>query len=75
MIPPLAIFKMDHTGDVRWLEPASNVESAKTRIGGLGRVMPGKYVLFSQKSGKRMIFLVNEEGTVQQLADPEVAES
>ena len=71
MIPPLEIFKMDYSGDVRWLEPAKDIEAAKARLKALGMVMPGRYVLFSQKTGNRLIFQVDEEGQLLEVSDPE----
>jgi len=71
MTPPLEIYKMDHSGDVRWLEPASDLKAARTRLKILGRVLPGRYVLFSQKTGKRLIFQVNEDGELLEVTDHE----
>jgi hypothetical protein len=70
-MPALEIFKMDCSGEVRWLEPAKDIESAKARLKVLGRVMPGKYILFSQKTGNRLIFQVNEGGELLELPDLE----
>ena len=69
MIPPLDIFKIDPYGDVRWLEHAGNMEAAKVRLQVLGAAMPGKYVLFSQQSGNRRFFTVNEDGEVSEGVD------
>ena len=61
---------MDYMGDVRWLEPAADFEVAKGRLKALGMVMPGRYVLFSQKTGHRKIFQVSEEGELIELPHP-----
>jgi len=37
MVPPLEIFKMDYSGDVRWLEPAKDIEAAKSRLKAQGK--------------------------------------
>jgi hypothetical protein len=71
MTPPLEIYKMDYSGDVRWLEPVNDLESARMRLKALGMVLPGRYVLFSQKTGQRLIFQVDEEGELLEVADPE----
>jgi len=71
MTPPLEIFRMDYSRDVRWLEPAKDIEAAKTRLRTLGMVMPGRCVLFSQKTGNRIILQVSEDGGLLELNNPE----
>jgi hypothetical protein len=64
---PLDIFKMDTPNYVRWLEPAADLKSAKTRLKVLGAAMPGKYVVFSRKNRERIMFAVGEDGRLKQL--------
>jgi hypothetical protein len=71
MTPPLEIFKLDYSGDIRWLEPAKDIEAAKSRLKALGMVKPGRYVLFSQKTGNRLIFQINEDGKLLEVSDSE----
>jgi hypothetical protein len=44
MTPILDIFKMNHTGELRWLEFVKNIEDAKARLVVLGIGTPGKYI-------------------------------
>lgn len=69
MIPPLDIFKIDPYGDLRWIEPARNMESAKSRLRVLGADMPGKYVIFSRETGNRRFFTIEEDGEVSEGVD------
>ena len=69
MIPPLDIFKIDPYGDLRWIEPARNLESAKARLAVLGTAMPGKYVILSQQTGNQRFFTVEEDGEVSEGVD------
>ena len=69
MIPPLDIFKIDPYGDVRWLEPARDIESAKARLRTLGAAMPGKYVIISEISGNQRFFTVEVNGEVSEGVD------
>lgn len=70
MSPPLDIFEVDHTGDARWRGWAGDTGTAMMRLKGLGLVTPGKYILFSQKTGNRQIFQVDENGEVRDVTEP-----
>ena len=69
MIPPLDIFKIYAYGDVRWFEPARDIESAKARLRTLGAAMPGKYVIISEITGNQRFFTVEENGEVSEGVD------
>ena len=62
MIPPLDIFRIDLNGNLIWLEPAQDMDSAKVRLRILGAVVPGKYIVVSQKTGNRTVFSLDEDG-------------
>jgi len=57
MIAPLDIFEIDRYGDFRWLESARDMDSAKKLLLVLGC---GKYMVFSQKTGHKTFFTVDE---------------
>ena len=69
MIPLLDIFKIDPYREVRWLEPVRDVEAARARLRVLGEGMPGKYGIFTEKTGNRRFFTVEENGEVSEGAD------
>ena len=69
MIPPLDIFKIDSYGDLRWIEPARDMESAKVRLRMLGAAMQGKYVILSQTTGNQRFFTIEEDGEVSEGVD------
>jgi len=68
MIPPLDIFKMDPAGRVRWLEPATDIVAAKERLKALGT---GRYMVFSQKTGTKVIFEVDENCGLSEISSSE----
>ena len=55
MIAPLDVFKVEKDGNLRWIETADTLESAKARIAALGAKSPGEYVIYSQKTGNRTV--------------------
>lgn len=50
--PSYDIFRRDDTGDPVWIEAVTDLEAAKGRIRELSAATPGRYVVFSQKSGR-----------------------
>ena len=66
MIPPLDIFWVDSYGNVRWFEHAGDFDAAKARLKALGIAIPGRYVVFSERTGHRTVFNVDKRG---QLSD------
>ena len=52
MVPSLDIFKIE-SGDLRWCEAVTNMETAKARIEKLALSSRGNYFVFDQKSGQR----------------------
>ena len=66
MIPPLDILMVDPSGDLKWLELTRDIEAAKSRLKVLGAAMPGKYVIFSHRSGNRRFFTVDASGDVSE---------
>jgi hypothetical protein len=64
MIPPLDILRVDPSGDLKWLELTRDIDAAKVRLKVLGAATPGKYVVFSHRSGNRRFFTVDQSGDV-----------
>lgn len=61
MIPPLDLFKIVRASEPEWLESAHDIESVKLRLGALGT---GNYFVFSQRTGHKTFFKVDEHGNV-----------
>ena len=53
MVPSLDIFRIE-SGDLRWCEAVTNMETAKARIEKLALSSRGNYFVFDQKSGQRI---------------------
>ena len=53
MVPSLDIFKIE-SGDLRWCEAVTSIETAKARIEKLALSSRGNYFIFDQKSGERI---------------------
>ena len=68
MIPPLDIFKVYPNGDVLWIESARDIETAKTQIRMRGPAAPGEYVILSQITGRKTLFMVNKKGELTEAA-------
>jgi hypothetical protein len=69
MIAPFDIFKVDPYGDVRWFEPARDIESAKGRLRTQGAAMRGKHASLARLPGKQRFFTVEENGEVSEGVD------
>jgi len=54
MVPPFDIFRAEKDGDLRWLEAARDLETAKTRVQILGTTVPGEYLIFSHVTGNKI---------------------
>jgi hypothetical protein len=61
MAPILDIFKMNYTGELRWLESVKDIEDAKARLEVLGIATPGKYIVFDL-TGYGLIFEIDLNG-------------
>jgi hypothetical protein len=55
MVPPFDIFRLDAEGKLRWLQTADSLQGAKLRIEVLALSDPGRYVIFSQKTGNKTV--------------------
>jgi hypothetical protein len=55
MVPPLDIFRVASDGQLIWIAPAENVESAQRRIKILMSVHPGDYVIYNQETGHKTL--------------------
>jgi hypothetical protein len=53
MIPPFDIFKAETDG-ARWIEPAIDLETAKSRVALVAKSSPGEYIILSQKTGPKI---------------------
>lgn len=56
MSQPFDIFKIVKDGDPVWLEAAESLDAATTRVNALRESAPGDYMIFSQRTGKRIVF-------------------
>jgi len=54
MIPPFEIFKVESSG-LRWMEPAPDLERAKTRVKLLAASSPGEYIILNQETGEKIL--------------------
>jgi hypothetical protein len=52
MVPSLDIFRIE-SGNLRWCEAVTNMETAKARIEKLALSSRGNYFILDQKSGQR----------------------
>ncbi len=53
MIPPFDIFKVEGS-ELRWMEVAADLESAKARVKILATSAPGEYIIANQKTGEKI---------------------
>jgi hypothetical protein len=60
MVPPFDILRVLNDGSPLWMEAAQTLEEAKARVQQLVATQPGSYVIFSQKTGNKI--LITPEG-------------
>jgi hypothetical protein len=60
-IPPYDIFQLDGEG-VRWIDSATTLEEAKTRIRALERGYGGEYFVLDQKTGSKHLIKLDASG-------------
>jgi hypothetical protein len=58
LIPPFDIFQVIDDRQPLWVESASTLEVAKARVKELGKDRPGEYLVFSQKTGRKISITV-----------------
>lgn len=54
MSQPFHIFRVESDGTLRLLEPADNLERAKTRVKKLAAFSPGEYIISNQETGEKI---------------------
>ena len=62
MVAPFDILRVLNDGAPLWMEAAQTLEEAKARVQQLAATLPGSYVIFSQKTGKKI--LITPDGNV-----------
>ena len=66
--PAFDIFQVEDSG-VLWIGSAATVEDAKEHLRQIAARAPGKYLLFDQKTGTRLVVELHRAGGDMQLAD------
>ena len=61
MVPPFDIFRVESDGHLAWRDTAETLELAKKRIETLMVNLPGEYIIYSQKTGYKMMVSRNRE--------------
>lgn len=61
MIAPFDIFRTDKSGTLLWCGEAKTLDEAKERVATLMAAEQTEYVIFSQKTGNRMV--IQPDGT------------
>jgi hypothetical protein len=60
MNPQFDIFRVHNDGTTIWLEPANTLDAAHARIQQLGASEPGDYLIFNQKTAKKIPLKVGQ---------------
>jgi len=55
MVPPFDILRVLKDGAPLWMEAVQTLEEAKARVQQLAATEPGTYVIFSQKTGNKIL--------------------
>jgi hypothetical protein len=66
--PAFDIFQVEESG-VLWLGSAATVEDAKEQVQQIAARAPGKYLLFDQKTGSKLVIELPGSDGSSQLAD------
>jgi hypothetical protein len=61
----LDIFRKDVRGNIVWLESATDLETARSRLSQLASVIPGEYFVFDQRTQQIVAILVRPESLYQ----------
>ena len=64
MVTPFDILRVLNEGAPFWMEAAQTLEEAKARVQQLAATLPGPDVIFSQKTGNKI--LITPDGNVSQ---------
>jgi hypothetical protein len=67
MVPPFDILRVLQDGAPLWMEAAQTLEDAKARVQQLAAVLPGPYVIFSQKTGNKILLAADGKGSATSL--------
>ncbi|HEY1471674.1 MAG TPA: hypothetical protein VGF61_21730 [Candidatus Acidoferrum sp.] len=62
MVPPFDILRVLKDGAPLWVEAAQTLEQAKARVQQLAATQPGPYVIFSQKTGSKIVITADGNG-------------
>ncbi len=65
--PAFDIFQVEDSG-VLWIGSAATVEDAKEHLRQIAAHSPGKYLLFDQKTGTKLVIELHSSGDDMQLA-------
>lgn len=65
MVPPFDILRVLKDGAPLWMEAAQTLEEARARVQQLAVTQPGSYVIFSQKTGKKILITPEDEASLQ----------
>lgn len=60
MVANFDIFKLIG-GELRWLEAADTVQAAQARIEQHGETLPGKFVIYNQKTAEKIVVSIKEK--------------
>ena len=55
MVAPFDILRVLNDGASLWMEAAQTLEQGKARVPQLAATLPGSYVIFSQKTGNKIL--------------------
>lgn len=67
MVAPFDILRVLKDGAPLWMEAAQTLEEAKTRVRQLAAIQPGSYVIFSQKTGNKIVITADGKGSATSL--------
>jgi hypothetical protein len=62
VIAPFDIFRTTKDGQLLWCGTAASLDEAKTKVEGLMRAEKTDYVVFSQKTGNRLVIQAETDG-------------
>jgi hypothetical protein len=67
------IFQAAANGSVRWLETAATLQDARARVQVFRAPQPSEYLIFDQKTGRKIVVRLDGMVAPQQLNDPRAA--
>jgi hypothetical protein len=70
MVPPFDILRVLRDGAPLWMEAAKTLEDAKARVQQLAATEPGRYVIFSRKTGNKIVITPDGNAVPPQSHEP-----